>query len=235
MKGKLYLIPSFIGNDNISHSFPEINKEIIQNIVFFVVEEIRTARRFIRKVCPNKNIDDLTFFMLNEHTIHNELARYLSPCHEGHSVGILSEAGVPCIADPGSELVFIAHKLDIEVIPLIGPSSILMALMASGLNGQNFAFVGYLPIKKNERQKAIHRLEQRSFLENQTQCFIEAPYRNHQLLSDILQIAHPDTQLCIAYDLTLPSQFIKTLSIKEWKNKMPDFQKHPAIFLLKRG
>jgi 16S rRNA (cytidine1402-2'-O)-methyltransferase len=258
MKGKLYLIPSFIGNENCDEVFPRYNIQVISSLRYFVVEEIRTARRFLKKVsnkgCFNEVnqdsenndfhnqsakpshtlfFDGITFFELNEHT-HDDISSYLQPCEEGYSVGLISEAGVPCIADPGSELVRIAHRKQIEVIPLIGPSSILLALMASGLNGQNFAFTGYLPVQKVERQKSIRQLEQRSFIEHQTQCFIEAPYRNQQLLSDILEIAHPDTLLCIGYDITLPSQLIFTQPIREWKKKIPDIQKHPAIFLIMR-
>lgn len=232
MIGKLFLIPSFIGNEDVSLSFPAYNIKIVDSLQYFIVEELRSARRFIKKICPTKNIDSIEFYLFNEHSSKSFISDLLKPCINGQNIGLLSEAGAPCIADPGAEVVFFAHKLNIKVVPLIGPSSILLALMASGLNGQNFAFVGYLPIKKSERIKAIKFYEKRSKQENQTQCFIEAPYRNMQLLDDILSAANPDTLLCIAYDITLPSQYICTKTIQDWKNNIPDFQKHPAIFLL---
>ncbi len=234
MNGILYLIPSFIGTDIADKVIPDYNTEIVRSLKFFIVEEERTARRFIKKLCPDKNIDELQFLIFNEHSNTVELEKYLLPLYNGHNIGLLSEAGLPCIADPGNIIVRVAHTKGIEVVPLVGPSAIYLALMASGLNGQNFAFVGYLPIKKNERISAIKFLEQRSLKENQTQCFIETPYRNNQLLEDILNTVHPDTNLCIAVDITLPSQIIITRSIKDWKTKKTDINKHPAIFILKR-
>ncbi|MCX7985849.1 MAG: SAM-dependent methyltransferase [Bacteroidales bacterium] len=234
MNGKLYLIPSFIGVDQHELVFPPYNVDIIAGLRYFIVEELKTARRFIKKVCPSRSVDEIVFFELNEHTPSISINEYIQPCLGGDSIGMLSEAGVPCVADPGAEIVRLAHLHNIEVIPLVGPSSILLALMASGLNGQSFAFVGYLPVSKHERQKTIRQLEQRSMIENQTQCFMEAPYRNMQLLDDIIQAAHPDTMLCIAWDLTLPSQNIITRSVAEWKKNKPDIHKHPAIFLIKR-
>ncbi|MGC8802955.1 MAG: SAM-dependent methyltransferase [Bacteroidales bacterium] len=235
MKGRLYLIPTFIGSDDPGRVFPSMNIAIIESLRYFVVEEIKTARRFIKKVCPHRFLDELTFYELNEHTTESAIGGYLEACMQGESVGLLSEAGVPCVADPGSLLVRLAHQRGIEVSPLVGPSSILLALMASGLNGQSFAFVGYLPVGRHERQRTIRQLEQRSLTENQTQCFMETPYRNLQLFEDIVQIAHPDTLLCIASDLTLPSQRIVTQSVREWQKNKPDIHKHPAIFLLKRS
>lgn len=234
MNGKLYLIPSFLGSENPKDIFPELNKEIVSKISYFIVEEVRTARRFLKKLVPEININNLHFSILNEHTKTEEINSYLNPCNE-YSVGLISEAGVPCVADPGALVVELAHEKKIEVIPLIGPSSILMALMGSGLNGQNFAFNGYLPIHHSERVKMLKFFEKRSYSENQTQLFIEAPYRNKQLLDDILSSCEPNTKMCIAFDLTLPTQFIKTLTIKEWKIKMPDIHKHPAIFALKKS
>jgi len=233
MKGQLYLIPTFIGAEEPGQVFPSYNLSVIASLQHFVVEEEKTARRFIRKICPHRPMDDLVFYALNEHTPETLIGSYLEPCMQGSSVGILSEAGVPCVADPGSVLVRLAHQRGIDVIPLIGPSSILLALMASGLNGQNFAFVGYLPVDRHKRQRAIRQLELRSRTENQTQCFMEAPYRNQQLFEDILQTANPDTLLCIAIDLTLPSQRIITRSVRDWQKSKPDIHKRPAIFLLK--
>jgi 16S rRNA (cytidine1402-2'-O)-methyltransferase len=232
--GKLYLIPSFLGSENPSEVFPALNKDIILTIKHFIVEEERTARRFLKKISPDIDINSLKFNVLNEHSNLLQVSSYLDPC-KNEDVGLLSEAGVPCVADPGSTIVKMAHEKGIEVVPLVGPSSIILALMASGLNGQNFAFLGYLPVKQNDRVKAIKQIEQRSVSENQTQCFIEAPYRNNQLFEDILKAASPETFLCIACDLTLPTQMVATLSIYEWKNKKPDLHKRPAIFLLKRG
>jgi 16S rRNA (cytidine1402-2'-O)-methyltransferase len=234
MKGKLYLIPSFLGSENIIELFPPVNKEIIYEIKFFIVEEERTARRFLKKMSPEIVINDLQFNILNEHTKNSEIADYLKPCNE-HSVGLISEAGVPCVADPGSQIVKLAHERNIEVVPLIGPSSILMSIMASGLNGQNFAFNGYLPVQHNERVRMLRIYEKRSFSENQTQLFIETPYRNKQLLEDILTTCEAETLLSIACDLTMPTQFIKTQKVKDWKIKMPDIHKRPAIFSLKKN
>ncbi len=233
MAGKLYLIPSFLGSENSNEVFPELNRKLVSQLKYFIVEEERTARRFLKKLVPEIIIDQLSFKLLNEHTNEVEISSYLMPI-ETESIGLISEAGVPCVADPGSTLVKLAHEKNIEVIPLVGPSSILLALMASGLNGQNFAFRGYLPIKKDEKVMVIKSLEKRSYQENQTQIFIEAPYRNNQLIEDITTICEPNTLFCIACDLTLPSQFIKTATIREWKNKKPDIHKRPAIFILKK-
>lgn len=230
--GKLYLIPTYIGDELSEKSFPEFNKQIIDSIEHFIVEEERTCRRFIKKLCPEKNINNIQFFLLNEHTNPLNINEILNPCLKGSDMGLMSEAGTPCIADPGHEVVLLAHNLGIEVIPLVGPSSILLALMASGLNGQNFAFVGYLPIGKHERIKAIRNLEQRSKIENQTQIFIEAPYRNLQIFEDILSTCRETTLVCVAYDIQFSSQFIRTQAINKWKEQFPNFQKHPAIFMI---
>lgn len=235
MKGKLYLIPAFLGGDRADEVFPPYNLHVIESLRHFVVEDEKTARRFIKTVSPQRAIGELKFYVLNEHTDLATIDEFIKPCLEGETVGVLSEAGVPCVADPGAELVRLAHRQNIEVVPLVGPSSVILALMASGLNGQSFAFVGYLPVARHERQKAIRQLEQRSLIENQTQCFIETPYRNLQLFDDIVQTAHPETLLCIACDLTLPSQWIATRTVEEWKKNRPDIHKHPAIFLIKRG
>ena len=234
MTGKLFLIPSFLGTDNPNEVFPTYNYEIVRTITNFIVEDERTARRFLKKLVSEIIIDNLKFSLLNEHTKPLEISEFLNPC-KNENVGLISDAGVPCVADPGAIIVQMAHQKSIDVIPLIGPSSILLALMGSGLNGQSFAFNGYLPVQKGERTKMIKFLEKRSLAENQSQLFIEAPYRNNQLLDDIYQTCESETLLCIACDLTLPSQILKTDFVKSWKTKKPDFHKRPAIFILKRN
>ena len=235
MEASLFLIPTTLGDTAISKVLPDYNKTVILSIKYFVVENIRTARRFLKLTEPSIDIDALTFFTLNEHTSkETSLADFLKPVEEGYSVGILSEAGCPAIADPGAELVALAHQKNIRVIPLIGPSSILLALMASGFNGQRFAFHGYLPIENEQRIKALKKLEQTIYSDNQTQLFIETPYRNNKMLDDILKTCKPATKLCIAADITLGSEYIKTRSIDEWKKQKPDLSKRPCIFGLYR-
>lgn len=229
--GRLYLIPTTLGSDNPLEVLPAYNIEVLKNISTFIVEDEKTARRFIKKVWREAIIDSMQFLLLNEHTKPEDTVHFLDKC-TNEDIGLMSEAGVPCIADPGNIVVNMAHAKGIEVVPLVGPSSIIMALMASGLNGQNFAFNGYLPIEKPARAKALKHLENRSASENQTQCFIEAPYRNNQLVADMLQCLSPATKLCIACDISLPSQYIKTQSIDQWRKKAPDLHKRPAIFLV---
>jgi 16S rRNA (cytidine1402-2'-O)-methyltransferase len=231
MSGKLYLIPSTIGDTLVEKVIPEYIRELINDIRYFIVEEERTARRMLIKLGIKTPIDDLTFFVLNKHTNPADLPGFLDSANDS-PVGLLSEAGVPAIADPGSEIVMIAHEREMEIIPLVGPSSILLAMMASGLNGQNFAFNGYLPIQPNERIRKIKMLEQRSGSENQSQLFIETPYRNNQLLKDILQTCNENTLLCIAADITSDNAFIRTYPIYLWRKKTIDLNKRPAIFIL---
>jgi 16S rRNA (cytidine1402-2'-O)-methyltransferase len=233
MKGKLYLIPSFLGSDNPKDVFPDLNREIVSAIKYFIVEEERTARRFLKKLVNEIVIDDLLFSILNEHTKPLDIIEFLNPCAD-YPIGLISDAGAPCVADPGALVVKMAHEKGIEVVPLVGPSSILLALMASGMNGQSFAFNGYLPIQSNERAQRLKFFEKRSETENQTQIFIETPYRNIQLFDDIVKNCNPQSLLCIACDITLPSQFIKTLTIKDWQLNKPDIHKRPAIFCLKK-
>ena len=206
--------------------------QVVKGLRHFVVEDIRTARRHLRKMAPEVVIDDLEFMVLNEHSQKLELEMLLEPVFRGFDVGILSEAGCPGIADPGADLVRIAHEKGIRVVPLVGPSSILLALMASGMNGQHFAFLGYLPVKPPERHHSIREIERNSARNRQTQIFIEAPYRNAKLLEDLLVVCHPHTRLCIAADLTLESELVATKTISEWKKSVPDINKRPAIFLL---
>ena len=230
MAASLFLIPTTLGDTPISKSLPDYNKTVILSIKYFIVENIRTARRFLKKTDPSIDIDTLTFYTLNKHTSKESISSFLNPVKEGNSVGIISEAGCPAIADPGAEVVALAQQKNIKVIPLIGPSSILLALMASGFNGQSFAFHGYLPIDNEQRIKSLKNLEQRIYSENQTQLFIETPYRNNKMLDDILKTCKSSTKLCIAADITLDSEFIKTHSIGDWKKQKPDLSKRPCIF-----
>ncbi|TDN95833.1 SAM-dependent methyltransferase [Sunxiuqinia elliptica] len=229
---QLYLIPVTLGDSDLQTVIPDNHRNIILSISHFIVENVRTARRFLKKVDKNIDIDSLHFYELNKHTDQNRISSYLQPIKADQAVGIMSEAGCPGVADPGAEVVRIAHQKGIQVVPMVGPSSILLAMMASGMNGQNFAFNGYLPIKKGEKGKQIKLLENRIYSENQSQLFIEAPYRNLQLLDDLLNNCQPHTKLCIACDLTLETEFIKTKSISEWKKSKPAIQKRPAIFIL---
>jgi 16S rRNA (cytidine1402-2'-O)-methyltransferase len=233
-KGTLYLIPSFLGESSINDVFPIVNREIISRIKYFVVEEIRTARRFLKKVCPNITIDSLTFILYNEHSSPGNASACLEPLFRGQDVGVISEAGVPCVADPGSLVVRMAHESGIRVVPLVGPSSLLLALMASGFNGQHFVFHGYLPIDKPARTMRLRELEQDIYKKDQTQIFIETPYRNLQLFQTIIETCRGSTLLCLAISLTTTEERIITLSVKEWKKKKPDLNKKPTVFLLYR-
>lgn len=228
----LYLIPVTLGESELDHVIPPNHREIIRSISHFIVENIRTARRFLRKADKNIDIDQLHFFELNQHTDMTRIHTFLEPIAQGRHIGVMSEAGCPGVADPGADVVRIAHEKGIRVIPLVGPSSILLAMMASGMNGQNFAFNGYLPIKKDEKARHIQFLEKRIYTENQSQLFIEAPYRNMQLLEDLLTNCQPRTRLCIACDITLDTEFIRTLPVGEWEKNKPDIQKRPVIFIL---
>jgi len=228
----LYLIPTSLGDCSFDHILPAYNTELVTRLKHFIVEDIRTARRFLKKMDPSIDIDSLTFFILNQHTTPEELSDFLKPMFVGNDMGVLSEAGCPAIADPGADVVAMAQKYNFSVVPLVGPSSILLSLMASGFNGQSFAFVGYLPIQPADRAKMLRKLETRAYNENQSQIFIETPYRNMKMLEEILQTCQPNTRLCIAVDITLETEFIKTKTVKEWKNQLPDLNKRPCIFLL---
>lgn len=231
MKGKLYLIPTTLGDSEIDQVIPNHIQQLIPDLKHFIVENIRTTRRYLKKVDRNINIDELSFYELNKHSSPDAISGYLNALKE-HDMGIISEAGCPGVADPGADVVKIAHTQNIKVIPLVGPSSILLSLMASGFNGQNFAFNGYLPIKADEREKKIKQLDKRSMLEGQSQMFIETPFRNMKMLEDLLRNCNPNTKLCIAADITLETEYIKTMPIKSWKNKLPDLHKRPTIFLI---
>jgi 16S rRNA (cytidine1402-2'-O)-methyltransferase len=232
MAASLFLIPCTLGESPIAQVLPAYNREVILSIRHFIVEEVRTARRFLKQVEPNIHIDELMFYPLNKHTSREELSNYLEPLKKGHSIGIISEAGCPAIADPGADVVAIAQQQGLPVVPLVGPSSILLALMASGFNGQSFAFHGYLPIESEQRMKKLKTLEGRIYAEQQTQLFIETPYRNGKLIEDILKTCKPATKLCIAADITLATEFIKTRSVQEWKRQVPDISKRPCLFAL---
>jgi len=233
VKGKLYLIPNLLGDGNTDEMLSPNVLKIVRDIRYFIVEDVRNARRFLSKAKTQHTIDSLTFYTLNEHTSALEINEYLDPAKD-FDIGVLSEAGVPGVADPGADIVRLAHKLGIQVVPLVGPSSILMAVMSSGLNGQNFAFNGYLPIKNPDRTNKIKHFEKRALTENQTQVFIEAPYRNMQLLEDILKTCSPSTMLGISTDISLETEFIKTQTIENWKKSMPELHKRPSIFLIGR-
>jgi len=229
---KLYLVPTSLGESSFDSILPATNTQIITDLKYFIVEDVRTARRFLKKANSAIDIDTLTFFILNQHTSPEEISGFLKPMFSGHDMGVLSEAGCPAIADPGADVVAIAQRNNFTVVPLVGPSSILLSLMASGFNGQSFAFVGYLPIQPDERSKSLKKLESRVYSESQSQIFIETPYRNMKMLEEILKTCQPNTRLCIAADITLQTEFIKTKSIKEWKSQLPDLNKRPCIFIL---
>lgn len=232
MQASLFLIPVTIGDTDHSRVLPEYNREIILRIKHFIVENVRTARRFLKKAEPSLVIDNLTFYELNKHTSVEDVAGFLAPLAEGEHVGVVSEAGCPAIADPGADIVAIAQRRGYPVVPLVGPSSILLSLMASGFNGQSFAFHGYLPIEASERTAAIKRLEGRIYSENQTQLFIETPYRGNKLVEDLIRTCRPSTKLCIASDITCDDEYIRTRPVKDWAGKAPDLSKKPTIFLI---
>ncbi len=231
MKSKLYLIPTTLGESPLEKVLPSYVMDILNEIKIFIVENVRTARRFLVKAKIKTPIDALQFHVLDKHTSEFELSNFLKEI-ENQNIGLMSEAGCPAVADPGALIVKMAHQKQIQVVPLVGPSSILLSLMASGLNGQNFAFIGYIPIKKPDRIKTIQQLEKRSQIEKQTQIFIETPYRNKQLLDDILQTCQNKTQVCIACNITLDDEYIETKSVQEWKKKQPEIDKKTAIFLI---
>lgn len=233
--GNLYVIPSMLGETEPLEVLPLSIKRTVEEIDDYIVESEKVARRFIKKISSSKSQPSLRIFLLNKYTDAIELQHYLEPCLEGKDMGLLSDAGCPGVADPGAVIVNLAHQKNIKVIPLVGPSSILLALMASGMNGQNFAFNGYLPIDKTDRKKEIKKFERLSKEEDQTQIFIETPYRNDKLLTDFLAVLHHQTELCIAVDITLPTQFIKTQTVENWKNNIPDLHKRPCIFIIKKS
>lgn len=232
MDAALYLLPVTLGDTPVDKVLPAYNREVIRSIKHFIVEDVRSARRFLKKVDAEINIDELTFYPLNKHTSAEEVSGYLKPLEEGAPMGVISEAGCPAVADPGADVVAIAQRKNLRVVPLVGPSSILLSVMGSGFNGQSFAFHGYLPIEPGERTKRLKELESRIYTESQTQLFIETPYRNNKMAEEILRTCRPQTKLCIAANLTCDGEYIRTKSVKEWKGKLPDLNKIPCIFLL---
>ena len=233
MRGTLYLIPNTLGECDLNSVFPSKNHDIIVGIKHFIVEDVRTIRRFLKKVDKEIDIDTLSFYTLNKHTDPKEVSSYLAPLEQGFDMGLISEAGCPAIADPGADVVRIAQKKGTKVVPMIGPSSILLGLMASGFNGQSFAFVGYLPIEEGERTKSIKHLEKRAHSENQSQIFIETPYRNMKLLEQLLNTCQSSTMICIACDVTTDNEYIRTKTVADWKKQpLPDLNKRPCIFII---
>ncbi len=235
MKTALYLIPVTLGETEIDRVLPSYNREVILTIRHFVVEDLRSARRFLKKTDREINIDELTFYVLNQHTPPEIIESFLKPLMQGESVGVISEAGCPAIADPGADVVRLAQANGFTVIPLVGPSSILMSLMASGFNGQSFAFHGYLPIEATERVKMIHKLEARAYSEDQTQIFIETPYRNEKMLEDMIKNCRQETKLCVAANISCEDEWIVTKRIKAWASKKVEIGKRPCIFLIYKG
>lgn len=230
--GKLYLIPTTMGDCDPMDVLPQTIKRSIDLIDYYIVENEKTARKSIKEVNTDKNQSELKLFVLNKHTESKEHLEFIKPLLNGINMGLMSEAGCPGVADPGAVIVKLAHERGIQVIPLVGPSSILLAMMASGMNGQSFTFHGYLPIEKDEKKVSFKTLERLSFEKNQSQIFIETPYRNNKLLEDLLSTLHPETHLCIATDITLPTEFIKTKKIAAWKKQTIDLHKRPTIFII---
>lgn len=229
----LFLVPNVLDDGDWQTVLPARVEVILTHTKYFIVENIRTARRFIKQINREINIDECTFYEINKRTNAADLPHFLKPIVDGHDVAVISEAGCPGVADPGAEVVKIAHKRGIKVVPIVGPSSILLALMASGLNGQDFAFKGYLPIKPQERVKELQALEKTIIRTRQTQLFIETPYRNNQLINDVLKSCSPSLLFCVASNITGSNEFIQTKSIQDWKKSgVPDLHKQPAIFLL---
>lgn len=233
MEAALYLIPVTLGDTPLERVLPSYNRTVVLGIRHFIVEEVRTARRFLKQVERSIDIDALTFYPMGKHADAALFARYLEPLRRGEPVGVISEAGCPAVVDPGADVVAVAQREGLKVVPLVGPSSILLAVMASGFNGQSFAFHGYLPIEPTARAKALKRLESQAVNENQTQLFIETPYRNARMMADIMRACRPQTRLCVAAGLTTPQEYIRTLTVKQWREtKMPELAKVPAIFVL---
>lgn len=233
--GKLYLIPNTLGDNAPLEVLPLTVKKVIENIDTYIVENEKVARRFIKKITPTKQQSKLKLFQLNKFTNEMELPSFLDPCKLGNDIGLISDAGCPGIADPGADIVKLAHQNNIQVVPLVGPSSILLALMASGMNGQSFAFNGYLPIDKSERKAEIKRLERVSFEHNQSQAFIETPYRNNKMLEDLSHILHKETSICVACDITLSTEYIKTKTANDWKRNSVDLHKRPTLFIIHKS
>lgn len=233
--GTLYLIPTPLGENPPLEVLPLSVKTKLEDLNHFIVENEKAARRFIKKLAPNKSQEALKLYPLNKFTTQEEMASYLNPCFEGHQMGLMSDAGTPGVADPGASIVANAHKAGVTVKPFAGPSSIILAMMSSGMNGQSFAFNGYLPVDQRQRKQALIKFEKKATRENQAQIFIETPYRSTALLKDLLGSLLPTTLLCIACDLTLTTEFVKTLTVKAWKQQKPQLDKRPCIFIIEAG
>jgi len=231
VNGRIYLIPVTLGGDDFLAVIPERVISLTRQLRFFIVEDLRSARRFLRLIDKEFPIDEAVFFELNEHTDDSDIAHFLDPALKGSDIGVLSEAGLPGIADPGAEIVRIAHKKKISVTPLSGPSSILLALISSGLNGQNFTFNGYLPVKPDERSSKLRELEKKAH-DGFTQIFMETPYRNQRMLDSIINTCHNETMLCIAIDITLPTESIRTMKVSEWKKDQPSIDDKLVVFVM---
>ena len=230
--GVLYLIPTPLGDNPPLEVLPLSVKKIIEDHTHFIIENEKAARQFIKKITPNKNQDKIILYPLNKYTTQEEMETYLDPCKSGISMGLFSDAGCPGIADPGAVIVSKAHRLGITVKPLTGPSSLVLALMASGMNGQSFAFNGYLPIEHKQRNQSITKIEKKAFREEQAQLFIETPYRSEALFKNLLKTLDPNTRLCVACDLSLNTEYILTLSVKDWKKVKPQLNKRPCVFII---
>lgn len=235
MEAALYLIPVTLGETSIEQVLPSYNRDVIVGIRHFIVENIRSARRFLRQVDRTFPIDDSTFCEMGKHADEHLFRQYLHPLREGKPIGVISEAGCPAVADPGADVVAIAQREGLKVVPLVGPSSMIMAVMGSGLNGQSFAFNGYLPVDSADRSKKLKALETRAWTEGQTQLFIETPYRNQKMFQALCSSLRPQTRLCIAAGITTADEYIRTYTIAQWKQKqLPDLSKVPAIFLINK-
>lgn len=234
MKGKLYLLPNTLGDSELNHVLPAENLIIIGKLKYYIVEELKNARRFLSQAGWKGRMEELQFFELNEHSKTGDFENYLEMIFQGHDMGLLSDAGLPCVADPGAQIVELAQSKGIAVVPLVGPSSIFLSLMASGFNGQNFAFLGYLPRERKEREMALKDLEKRIYQQNQTQIFIETPYRNIQMFESILHTCSSQSKLCVASNITLPDESIITKTIADWKKlaQSPEIHKRNTVFLL---
>jgi len=231
-KGTLYLIPTLLGDTDIEKVIPSYNIQIVRELSVFVVEELKSARHFLKKAAYPRPYDSAQFFVLNEHTRKGDIDEMMEPLLNGSDVGLLSEAGIPCVADPGAGLVNLCHQAKIKVVPLSGPSSIFMALMASGFNGQQFTFHGYLPIDAKEKIRKIREMEATVNRSGQTQIFIEAPYRNKKLLQLVADTCRPETLICVACMITTPEESIKTLDAGDWSQQIGDIDKKPVVFLI---
>lgn len=234
-KGALYLIPVTLGDTSIEQVLPPYNHDVIMQLRHFIVEDIRSARRFLRKVDRTFPIDDSQFCEMGKHADTKLFSQYLEPLRKGESIGVISEAGCPAVADPGADVVAIAQREGLQVVPLVGPSSMILAVMSSGLGGQSFAFNGYLPVDPADRTKKLKMLEARAWNEGQTQLFIETPYRNLKMFQSLLASLRPQTRMCIAAGITTNDEYIRTLTIEKWKKQeLPDLSKVPAIFLINK-